>query len=159
MLRIFIRNTTITAVLILITSGIFLSCSEECQIKPRSFAAIDFYSVVDGDDIKVPVDNFSLYGLGREDSLLYSGRDNINTISLPMNGSADESGFSFIFGEKIDTVWFTYEVIPRFLSQECGFVLNFELIETRHTSNKIDSVVIVIKEITSFDDTNIRIYH
>lgn len=135
------------------------SCREECRYKPRSLTVVDFHSVVNGADSKSPVNNLSVYGLGREDSLLYAGVNSISSISLPMNGNSEETGFVFLFDGQVDTIWFTYRVIPWFLSQECGFVLNFDLLETRHTSGLIDSVVIVTSEITSFDDTNVRIYH
>ncbi len=155
----FITNKIILIVLALMTSGVFLSCREECHYKPRSLAAAHFHSVDDGIDNQSPVDSFSLSGLGNEDSLLYYNRNNLRSINLPMNGSANETGFIFNFGEEIDTVWFSYKVIPWFISLECGFVLNFELFDTRYTTNRIDSVVILINEVTSFDDANIRIYH
>ena len=135
------------------------SCREECRYKPRSLAMIDFHTVTNGTDNKSPVTSFSAYGLGREDSLLYSGVNSISSIRLPMNGSSTEAGFVFLSDGQVDTVWLKYRVIPWFLSQECGFVLNFDLTEARHTSGFIDSVVIVISEVTTFDDTNVRIYH
>lgn len=147
------------ASLILTVALMMLSCREECLYKPRSMAGVNFHSVENGSDRHVPVDTLSVYGIGREDSLLYSRRNNIRTISLPLNGNAEESGFVFTFNGKTDTIWFRYKVIPLFISIECGFVLNFDLLETRHTANIVDSVTIVIKEVTSFDDTNIRIYH
>jgi hypothetical protein len=159
MLRAIIRNIFSITLIGIIIPVMLQSCEEECTYKPRSFAGVDFHSVVDGIDNQWPVDSLSVSGLGREDSLLYSNRRNIRSISLPMNGSAEESGFIFVFNNETDTIWFSYKVIPWFLSMECGFVLNFELIEARHTVSIIDSVVIVTREITSFDETNIRIYH
>ncbi len=159
MLNTFIKNRVISAFLALILSGVFISCREECHYKPQSLAGAVFHSLVEGSVVEAPVDNFSLSGIGREDSLLYDARSNIRNINLPMNGSAEESGFIFVFDEVTDTVWFSYEVVPWFLSRECGFILNFELLETWHTGNRIDSVVIVTREITTFDETNIRIYN
>lgn len=143
-----------------LTAGVLLlSCREECVFKPESLAGVEFHSVLDGSDTEAAVDSLTVRGLGREDSLLYSNRNNIRSITLPMDATAEETGFIFEFDGETDTLWFTYRVNPWFLSQECGFVLNFELIDARHTENIIDSVVIVIREITNFDDTNIRIYH
>lgn len=159
MLKTFPRYGTILAFTAISLIFGTMSCSEECIYKPRSLAGVDFHSVVEGSDVQSPVNIQSLSGIGREDSLLVSMSSNRRSVELPMNGSDDESGFIFVFEEETDTVWFTYSVLPWFLSRECGFVLNFELLETRHTSNLIDSVVIVTREITSFDDTNIRIYH
>lgn len=159
MLRIIFRNIGRVILSGLIIPVMLQSCEEECTHKPRSFAGVNFHSVVDGIDSQWPVDSLSVRGLGREDSLLYSNRNNIRSIILPMNGSAEESGFIFVFNNETDTIWFSYKVIPWFLSQECGFVLNFELIDARHTPSIIDSVVIVTREITSFDETNIRVYH
>lgn len=138
---------------------LLLSCREECVYKPVSLAGVEFRSVLDGRDAEAAVDSLTVRGLGREDSLLYDNRNNIRSLTLPINAMAEESGFIFEFDGETDTLWFTYRVNPWFLSQECGFVLNFELVDTRHTANIIDSVAIVTRVITSFDDTNIRIYH
>ncbi len=142
-----------------LVTAILHSCRGECDYKPKSLMMADFHSVVQGIDMKWPLDIIALSGLGREDSLLYSDRGNIGSVRLPLNGSASESGFIFVFGEYTDTVMFSYEVLPVFISQECGFVLNFDLHGASSTNNLIDSVVIVKREITSFDETNIRIYH
>jgi hypothetical protein len=158
MYRNLFKHISSLAVTVVIGSFLFQSCREECRHMPESLTGVDFYSVINGSDTQAPVDGLSVYGLGREDSLLYSLMNNIRTINLPMRGTAAETGFVFVFGEVYDTVWFSHNVIPWFHSQECGFILNFELLGTRHTVNMIDSVVIVTKEITSFDDTNIRIY-
>ncbi len=135
------------------------ACREECHYKPRSHAGVEFFSIIDGTAAEAGVNLLELKGVGREDSLLYENRTNIRALSLPMNGMAEETGFIFVFEEHTDTVWFRYEVIPFFLSQECGFMLNFELADVSYTTAGIDSVVIVTRKITSFDDTNIRIYH
>jgi hypothetical protein len=150
-----------TAVIVVVFSMTLLavSCREPCPFKPRSMTGIDFHTVINGTDQHSPVDSLTVRGLGREDSLLYAAVNNIRTISLPMNGSAVESGFIIDFDRGTDTVWFSYKVKPWFLSPECGFILNFELLETRHSVNVIDSVVIVTSEITTFDETNIRIYN
>jgi hypothetical protein len=152
-LKVFIAILTVAAIIIL-----FQSCRGECGFKPVSLAGVNFHSVVNGIDSHVAVDSLTVHGVGREDSLLYAGRG-IRTINLPLNGSANETGFVVIFQFTADTVWLTHEVIPWFMSQECGFILNFELTGARHSSALIDSVVIVTKEITSFDETNIRIYY
>ena len=155
-----VNNRIIIVILLaVIVFPVFHSCREECPYKPRSLAGVDFHSVVDGTDQQSAVDSLSVRGLGREDSLFYRDRNNIRSMVLPVNGSAEESAFIIDVDKGTDTVWFSYRVIPRFLSPECGFVLNFELLNTGHTANIFDSVVIVTKDITSFDDTNIRIYH
>lgn len=145
--------------LALLYGGFLHSCREECTHKPRSLAGISFHSVVEGTEQQLPVDSLSVMGLGKEDSLLYDQVNNAGSVVLPMNGSDIETAFIFKFDRGTDTLWLDYEVIPVFLSPECGFILNFELLETNHTENVIDSVVIVTSEITSFDDTNIRLYH
>ena len=135
------------------------SCREECGYVPGVEAVVAFHSVINGTDSHIPVDSLSVRGLGREDSLLYAGVNNIRTMFLPLNGEAAESGFIIEFDRGTDSVWFSHDAIPLFLSPECGFIFNFDLLDTRHTMNVIDSVVIVAREITTFDETNIRIYN
>jgi hypothetical protein len=144
------------AIALVIIAG---SCQEECPYKPRSLAMINFHSIVNGTVQHRPVDSLSVRGLGMEDNRLYSAVNNIRTITLPMNGNATESVFIFDFDRGTDTIWFSHKVIPLFISPECGFILNFNLLGTRHTMNVIDSVVIAISQITTFDDTNIIIYN
>lgn len=153
-----LKNRTIFFFLALIYAGFMHSCREECTYKPRSLAGVSFHSVVEGTEQQSPVDSLSVMGLGR-DSLLYDVRNSAGSVVLPINGSDIETAFIFKFDRGTDTLWLNYEVNPVFLSPECGFILNFELLEANHTENVIDSVVIVTSEITSFDDTNIRIYH
>jgi hypothetical protein len=153
-----INNIAFWLLLAIAFSGIFHSCEGECGELPESLSRIYFHSIIETVDRPTPVDNLSVYGLGREDSLLYS-RNNIGFIDLPLNGNADESGFVLLFDNIADTLWIQYDVIPVFESPECGFMLNYELTATRHTYNMIDSVVILINQVTSFEDTNIRIYH
>jgi hypothetical protein len=138
---------------------LFTSCAEECLYKPRSLVFAEFRSLVNGSDQVAALDSFTLRGLGREDSLLYSAGNNIRAIRFPLNGSEGETAFIIDSRKGTDTIWIISVSIPEFHSVECGFILNFELLETIHTVNFIDSIKIVIKEITSFDDTNIRIYH
>ncbi|TVR70891.1 MAG: hypothetical protein EA408_10475 [Marinilabiliales bacterium] len=145
--------------IILLLTVLLNACREECIYKPKSLAGVDFYTVIDGTVVEAGVNLSGLKGVGREDSLLYSNRANIRSVTLPMNGMAEETGFIFVFDEGADTIMFSYEVVPWFLSPECGFILNFELTGALFTTNRIDSVVIVTPKITSFDDTNIRIYH
>jgi hypothetical protein len=145
-----------TAIAVFLIAG---SCQEECPYKPRSLALISFHSIVNGTDQHVSVDSLSVRGPGMEDNQLYSAVNNIRTIALPMNGNVTESVFIFDFDRGTDTIWFSHHVIPFFISPECGFILNFDLLETRHTMNVIDSVVIAISQITSFDDTNVIIYN
>ena len=135
------------------------ACREECGFVPRSLAIADFYTVINGTGINAPVDSLSVRGLGREDSLLYAAVNNTRTISLPMNGVASESGFIIDFDQGTDTIWFSYEVVPFFLSPECGFIFEFDLQEISHTRNLIDSVIIVTSRITTLDETNILIYN
>jgi hypothetical protein len=125
-------------------------CREECLYVPRSLVRLNFQS---------PADSLSVRGLGREDSLLYAGINNVTSINLPVDGTAGQTGFIVDFDRGTDTIWFSYETIPWFHSPECGFILNFNLLGTWHTMNVIDSIVIVTSEITTFDDTNLRIYN
>ena len=145
--------------LAVLISLLFSSCTGECLYIPGSLVSAEFRSAVNGSDQVAALDSLTLRGLGREDSLLYSARNNISLINLPLNGSETETAFIIDTKKGTDTIWLVSATIPVFLSVECGFVLNFELQEARHTVNFIDSVKITIKEITSFDDKNIRIYH
>jgi nicotinamide mononucleotide transporter len=136
------------AILILISLNAG-SCREECGFVPAVRAGANFNTAVD---------SLSVRGLGREDSLLYNAVNNITTIFFPMNPQTRESGFKIDINRGTDTVWLRYDPVPVFLSPECGFIYNFDLAETRHTTNFIDSVVIALPQITRFEELNLRIF-
>jgi nicotinamide mononucleotide transporter len=143
------RGSTGLLLLILISLNV-VSCREECGFVPEVKAGVNFNTAVD---------SLSVRGLGREDSLLYAAVNNTRTIFLPLNAGATETGFIIDINRGTDTVWFRYNAVPLFLSTECGFIFDFNLTETRHTTSFIDSVVIRIPEITRFEELNLVIYN
>ena len=57
-----------------------------------------------------------------------------------------------------DTMTFAYDAIPFFHSTECGAMYNFRINHVGHTSNGIDSIVMLTTTVTNSNSPAMRIY-
>lgn len=139
---------------------LFISCESEdtCEQTVISTLKAGFYSIQDSIPEAISVDNFTAYGIGRSDSLIYDGENSVSSFELPLSPSSDTTGFIFTLDTEIDTIIFIYNREFHLLSMECGFTTYFEIDGIEYTLNAIDSVSIIKKTATTGDDENIQIY-
>lgn len=138
----------------------FSSCESEdsCEEDVISYLDAGFYTMNDTVPEPISVDDFSAYGIGRQDSMIYDGANSLSGIELPLSPSSDTTGFVFTTGAVADTINFISSRDLRLISMECGFTTHFNLKDISHTSNKIDSIAINKKTVTTGDEENIQIY-
>lgn len=139
---------------------LFVSCESEksCEQPTVSLLNAGFYSVQDSIHEAASVDSFTVYGIGRADSLLYDQANSVVSFDLSLSPSSDTTGFVLSLGTKTDTVIFLYSRELHLLSMECGFVTYYYIESIKNTSNAIDSVKVVNKKVTTGDEENIQIY-
>lgn len=139
---------------------LFFSCESEESCEQSTVSALNagFYSILDSIPESTSVDNFTVYGIGREDSLIYDQASSVGSFVLPLSPSCDTTGFVFTLGAATDTVTFLYSRELHLLSMECGFVTYYYIERIDNTSNTIDSISVVNKKVTTGDDENIQIY-
>jgi len=105
------------------------------------------------------LDSLSVYSSKWNDSIHYSASDNPN-ISFMLSPTSDTS--EIIFTSKTislkDTVFFYYHREIVFISPECGFGTNFNIVSVKHTYNNIDSINITKPEILVEQNGQIEIY-
>ena len=138
----------------------FFSCESEkiCEVSTVSTLNAGFYSVPDSIPEAISVDNLTVYGIGREDSLIYDQANSVGSFILPFSQSVDETGFVLSLGTETDTITFLYSRELHLLSIECGFTTYYYIERIDNTSNVIDSVRVVNEKVTTGDDENIQIY-
>lgn len=131
--------------------------NKECDTSTESLVKINFYIMNDGNEQAVIVQNISVYGLGREDSLLY---DHVDTsyVLLPLSSVSDTSGFVLAIDAYKDTISFTYETKTYLESIECGFISNFDIDTVKYTPNIIDTLVLIENKVTIENENHVKIY-
>jgi hypothetical protein len=140
------------------------SCTSdgECRKDRDVLLAANFY-VVDYDSVtlvyitKSYSDTITIFGLGN-DSVL-SDSINIKSISLPLKPFESTTKFVFqVLNKTPDTIAFIHKNEEYFLSLECGELVFHTLENVEFTTNQIDSVLIMDKDITLNKTENIKIY-
>lgn len=142
-------------------TAIINSCTPESCLEDdtQSYVNATFY-INDGTGLIKAPDTLTIYGVGRSNLLLYDKALNVSTVSLPLDASAESCDFIFIINGITDTVSFTYNSYPHFISKECGYTFfhNLTLAEPK-TTNSIDNIYIVDNNVLISKKENIRIFY
>ncbi len=138
----------------------FFSCESEkiCEQSTDSKLNGGFYSVLDSIPEAISVDDLTVWGIGREDSLIYNQANSVGSLILPLSQSADTTGFILSLGTETDTITFLYSRELHLVSMECGFTTYYYIERIDNTSNVIDSIRVINEKVTTADDENIQIY-
>ena len=101
------------------------------------------------------------------DSLLADGKS-IKEAYLPLRANATSTSYALwrtftVTGSTTtvtvrDTVTLDYQAVPYFHSAECGAMYNFDIKQVTHTTNGIDSVVMITTHITNSLTPALRIH-
>ena len=126
---------------------IFFSCESEESCEQSTVSALNagFYSIQDSLPEAASVDGFTVYGIGRADSLIYDQANSISSFDLPLSSSCDTTGFVFTLGADTDTIRFLYSRELHLLSIECGFT-------TYYYIERIDNIKDMYEQVISFID-------
>jgi len=154
-MRKFLVPATILASIVLL-----FSCQEkECDQTLRNHAGVSFYSVQAGNPADSVLDTLIVYGITREDSLLYDSASNRASVFLPLDPSRDFSRFVFQFNSLADTIEINYKREEKFVSHACGFVTRFHIRQSTTTHNHFDSITTVNPIVTlNENETHFNIY-
>lgn len=146
---------------------ILSACSnEECLDNKNSLPLAGFYS--SGEVPKaISLDRVSIYGIGAPgDSVLQDSVSGLKETYLPFRIDQEETSYviRYISGTTssasglADTIRFSYDIVPWFVSDACGAVYYYKMREIITTHNIIDSVTCPDGVITNADKENIHIY-
>lgn len=149
-----------------VIAAVAVSCaSDECLDNKNALPLAAFFSS-DTVPQKISLANITVFGIDNPyDSLLADSAASLDQIYLPFRIDEGRSSFVFDYGTPAlsqyalrDTVVFTYDVSPRFVSSACGAMYFYENVRVSHTREFIDSVRIPSGHITNRNSQNIFIY-
>ncbi len=112
------------------------------------------------------LNSITVYGIGAPgDSLLVDSASNVGQVYLPFRIDTGNTTYVIrywdqpVVGSYInDTISFSYDIKPMFVSSACGAVYYYDNIRIDHTYNLIDSINCPGDRITNANEPNIFIY-
>ena len=142
-------------------SVILFSCTpESCMQETQSYVKGVFY--LDGTDTAKSPDTLTIYGIGREESLLYNKSVKPAFVLLPLDASKESCSFVFIINSVVDTITLNYITYPHLVSKECGYAYFHKLQDpdelTSLTHNKIKGITIKDPSVVIPTAENLRIF-
>ena len=161
----------------------FSSCEKDdiCVEGDTPLLVIGFYDIADTTFKRVPnlriraLDNDSILGLESAAEFGFSDRaTSPDSIFLPLQINAQATQFQFISGSaadaddatletgSIDTLSFNYVVDEQFVSRACGFVANFNQLDTLRNvfaDDWIKGINIVDSTVTNSNLIHVQIFH
>ncbi len=162
-------------ILIFLTIIQFSSCEKDdiCVEGDTPLLIIGFFDVEDTTAQK-NVPNLRVVALELDTIVnTFSDRTNIDSIALPLRISASSTVFEFITNSaddddtgqetgNIDTLQFNYEVNERFVSRACGFVANYNSLDTTRQvlpTDWIKRISLVDTNIVNSNAIHVKIFH
>jgi hypothetical protein len=143
--------------LIYILVNLFACSPGSCLDETESMVKATFYSK---ETLKpVAPDSVTLYGVNMDTLLLYDKSEKLESAEFPLYAAANDCKFVIRINGINDTIEFTYDSSTHLLSKECGYTFFFDLDTAIHSINIIDSISIVKKSITTFNEENMRIFY
>lgn len=144
-------------VLLIIVLG-FSSCEKDdiCVDDTTPNLIIRFYDKNDTNTTK-QVANLTVWA-NEKDSLYVN--QSLDSISIPLNISANSTTYKFASDNLIDEITFSYQTKDIFVSRSCGYKSNFENVAiSSNTNNWISSITINNATVSNEKNAHIYIYH
>ncbi|MFC2151380.1 DUF6452 family protein [Bacteroidota bacterium] len=156
-------NTNI--VLIIISISLIFSCTDDqCNADTESLLRSEIL-VTSSELTSIKyLDSLSIYSPQWEDSIHYrelsAAIKKEKSIYFMLSPTSDttEIIFTSIQAPLNDTIYIYSQREYIFLSQECGFIINFTIDTILYTNNYIDSLERVTSEISTTKDGHVQIY-
>lgn len=149
----------LAVILVLATCAFLIACesSEICRDTTDTPLRMGFYDAEDG-SISVFVDSITVFGIGREDSLIYDNAKIVTRIEVPLNPNKDTTEFVLIFPEHIDTLTVAYSSQSNLISVACGFSSFFTIKGISHSNNEIVGIYKEFVEVTNELNEHFKVY-
>lgn len=164
----FLKMTRLAGWLSLCAGALLLgSCgSDGCVENRNSIPRAQFYSY-DAQEAALSVDSISVFGIGQPgDSMLLDSAVAVSQVYLPLRFTQDSTQYVIRYLQQSlssprynDTLTFVYRAYPYFASIDCGAMYNFNIDTCRYTRNVLDSVSVIVREITNVDVESVRLFY
>ena len=160
----------------------FGACEKDdiCIDGDTQLLVIRFYDVDNPTELK-DVTDFRIVGVGQNTTVTtVSDRTDTDSIAIPLKVTENTTGFYFISnssdvettdssgetitveGGDLDTLYFNYSRIDKFVSRACGYIANYEDLTSdlkTETDNWIKDIEIVTPLVENSTAAHVKIYH
>lgn len=137
------------------------ACEESsCDTSTRTAIQLTFYTRTTDSiprDTAKTLEIEAIYGIGKEDSLLYEGAS-LQSVTLPLPLQGDSCQFVIEYPENSDTLTLVFNRQLRYISRGCGFVTWFDITDASVTRNAVKSMNILEPSVTTSNEENIKLY-
>jgi len=135
------------------------SCAPEaCLEETNSLLKASLYN--NATKKKESPDSLTLYGINQAANKIYNKTSGVQPAFFPLDQSSDNCSFIIRINGVTDTITFRYTGNPYLISRECGYTINFNILDTPfYTKNAIDYIYIAKRKITTINEENIRIFY
>ena len=132
---------------------VLISCSgDECLEDTRVNMRVSFYNYED--KTKSSPESVTLYGIDNEEAIKVT-----SPALFPLKNSDTETGFIITINGTTDTIWFLHSNSLHFISKECGYTMYHSIDTVYFTTNEIDSISLINKDITLRKTEHVEIYY
>ena len=135
-----------------------------CLDNQSSLPLAGFYSA--SSKSKVTLDSISVYAVGVPgDSMMVKCGTSVSQVYMPFDLENSSVRYVLHYDQKAisderlnDTITINYDVVPYFVSDECGAMCFFDIKNYTWTRHIVDSVAFASDRITNVNVENIKIY-
>ena len=159
------RKIIVTILACLLLGIVFLGSCEngyDCSLDNIAYNRIGFYNTNEygiEERYQFPDPLTVALVVNGRDSIVVNNRHAVESLQLPMNHTSLRDTIILDYGNDItDTLYVEHENRPFYISMECGTVMYHKLTGITHTSNFIDSAVIVNDQVKFNYNENIKLY-
>jgi len=137
-------------------SFLITSCFDiECVNRPEAQVKVVFYDY----DTKKPVSpTITLYGIDNPVKI-YDDRKNLAAAFFPLKASDNETEFVIEIDGTADTIRFVHSNFLHLVSKECGYLICHKIDTLYFTTNVIDSISFINKEVTPQKVDHVAIFY
>lgn len=140
---------------------ILVACAKEttCSLPEIAVLQIGFYEYENSNSqTSQNILNIDIFGIGREDTLLYQAPNDFNEIKLPLNHASDQSEYIIRTESFQDTLVINYQREAMLNESVCGYEVFFDLTEVSLTTNSFDSIAIQVSMVNFETREHVKIF-
>lgn len=137
--------------------------NKECYNNQSTLPLAGFYSMQTAE--KITVDSLTVYGIGAKGDSILLDNGKASKLYMPMPISGNSASYVFHYNstglnyiELNDTITIRYNSYPKFVSNECGAIYQYDVTDFSYTNHIIDSIAIPTMEFNNVDIEVIKIY-
>lgn len=143
--------------------GLASCTNKECYDNQSTLPLAGFYSMQTGENIHV--DSLTVYGIGAKGDSVLLDNSNTSNLYMPMPINGNSASYVFHYNssrlnyiELNDTLTILYNSYPKFVSNECGAIYQYDVTNFSYTNHIIDSIAIPTMKFDNVDIEVIKIY-